>query len=129
MRLEDIVKEWTDLGKQDLATARFLMTMRPIPFEIIGFLCQQAVEKHLKAFLIQNGQEPDKTHNLVFLLSGCETYNQEFHALSDFCSQLNVYAVRTRYPHHGILDLEMIKKALAAAQETVAAIAEKLTTE
>jgi len=49
MRLEDIVGEWADLGKQDLATARFLMTMRPIPFEIIGFLCQQAVEKYLKA--------------------------------------------------------------------------------
>jgi hypothetical protein len=27
MRLEEIVREWAELGKQDLSTARFLLTM------------------------------------------------------------------------------------------------------
>jgi HEPN domain-containing protein len=82
MRLEDIVKEWANLGKQDLTTAQFLLAMRPVPLEIVEFLCQQSVKKHLKAFLIQNGQEPDKTHNLVFLLSKCEAYPRQYADLS-----------------------------------------------
>jgi HEPN domain-containing protein len=129
MRLEDIVKEWVELGKQDLATAQFLLTMRPVPLEIVGFLCQQSVEKHLKAYLIQNGQEPDKTHNLVFLLASCEAFTADFRVLSDNCSQLNMYAVKTRYPYPENLDLEMIKMALSRAQDVVKAITNHLRVE
>jgi HEPN domain-containing protein len=126
MRIEDIVKEWAELGKQDLATAQFLLTMRPVPLEIVGFLSQQSVEKHLKAFLIQNGQEPGKTHNLVFLLTCCEAFTADFKVLSDSCSQLNMYAVRTRYPYPEHLDLEMIKKALVTANDVITVIARHL---
>ncbi len=129
MRLEEIVREWAELGKQDLSTARFLLTMRPVPLEIIGFLCQQAVEKHLKAFLIQNGQEPDKTHNLVYLLSCCQSFSTDLASLADDVSQLNVYAVKTRYPYPGSLALEGIMNALETAAGAVRRIDAKLVLE
>jgi len=69
MRLEDFVAEWTGKGLTDLGSAKFLLSMRPIPLEVIGFHCQQAVEKYLKAYLVARGVEPEKTHDLVELIS------------------------------------------------------------
>ena len=51
MQLKDLVREWLQKARQDLDSAKFLSGMKPLPKEIIGFHCQQAVEKCLKAFL------------------------------------------------------------------------------
>ncbi len=60
MQLEKISAEWVESGNQDLASAVFLMNMRPIPLEIVGFLCRQSVEKYLKAFIVSKNVEPRK---------------------------------------------------------------------
>lgn len=37
-----IVKEWFSLGKKDIESAKFLRKMKPVPFEIICYHCQQS---------------------------------------------------------------------------------------
>ena len=86
MKLEGLVYEWLDLGRQDLASAEFLLAMSPMPLEVIGFHCQQALEKHLKAFLVQQGTEPERTHDLLFLLQSCLTYDPSLEALKEACA-------------------------------------------
>ena len=51
MNYRDLSKEWLDYATKDLASARFLLKMKPQPREIICFHCQQAAEKALKAYL------------------------------------------------------------------------------
>ena len=46
--------EWLDFAYMDLSAAEHLLTMRPLPVEIICYHCEQAAEKFLKATLVQN---------------------------------------------------------------------------
>lgn len=45
--------EWLDFAYMDLSAAEHLLTMRPLPVEIICYHCEQAAEKFLKATLVQ----------------------------------------------------------------------------
>ena len=45
MNNKDIAKEWFDLATKDFECAKFLLNMKPVPFEIICYHCQQCVEK------------------------------------------------------------------------------------
>ena len=59
--------EWLDFAYMDLSAAEHLLTMRPLPVEIICYHCEQAAEKFLKATLVQFDREPPKTHDLILL--------------------------------------------------------------
>lgn len=126
MLLEQIVREWTTKGDNDLASALFLMDMRPIPLEVIGFHCQQAVEKYLKAYLVLKGNEPEKTHDLVLLLERCMAYDSTFFSLSGSCALLSDFAVETRYPNSISLYFETVSRALTQAKDAVAYIAARI---
>ncbi len=41
------VGEWLAYAKHDLDSANFLLSMKPMPIEIICFHCQQVVQKQL----------------------------------------------------------------------------------
>ena len=60
--------EWLDFAYMDLSAAEHLLTMRPLPVEIICYHCQQAVEKAIKAIIISYGAQGGmpKKHNLSF---------------------------------------------------------------
>lgn len=60
--------EWLDFAYMDLSAAEHLLTMRPLPVEIICYHCEQAAEKFLKATLVQFDREPPKTHDLKLRL-------------------------------------------------------------
>jgi HEPN domain-containing protein len=72
--------------------------MRPTPKDIIGFHCQQAVEKCLKAILVFNDIEPPRQHDLLYLNSSCRSHSElpsiDIHVLS----RLNPYSVEHGYP-------------------------------
>lgn len=53
---EQVVKEWIERGKHDLEVAKILLTEEEYS-DIVLFHIHQAVEKHLKGFLIYNGWE------------------------------------------------------------------------
>lgn len=126
MQLEKISAEWVESGNQDLASAVFLMNMRPIPLEIVGFLCRQSVEKYLKVFIVSKNVEPEKTHDLLFLPKACTEFDEEFFTLTDACARLTDYAVKVRYPHPGVLDEAAVKSGLSQATVAVRFIEKKL---
>ena len=54
------------------------------------------VEKLLKAFLIANGKEIRKTHNIEFLLSECSDFDESFKEIDPL--NLSDFGVEVRYP-------------------------------
>ena len=82
--------EWLDFAYMDLSAAEHLLTMRPLPVEIICYHCEQAAEKFLKATLVQFDREPPKTHDLI--------------QLCKLCCELTPYGVQVRYPSNLELD-------------------------
>ena len=99
------VDEWIKYGNMDLESAKYLLNMKPLPFEIICYHCQQAVEKYIKAYIVSCDEELNKIHDLIELNKICKKHDEDFEQMDIMCSELNNYSVIIRYPFH-TLDLE-----------------------
>jgi len=93
--ISDKTKKWLERVDYDLQTAdAMLNTGRYI---YVVFMCQQAVEKVLKAFINNKGKEVLPIHNLRRLLENSELINElneEQMMKLDFLSQ---YYINARY--------------------------------
>ncbi len=86
MKNGDIVKEWIKYSMMDLSSAHHLYaTMLPKPIEIICYHCQQSAEKILKAFLLSNNWELERTHDLRKLCMLSEQFNETFIDIRNEC--------------------------------------------
>jgi len=63
-------------------------------FSIAAFLCQQAIEKALKALLIQRTKAFPKIHDLTHLARSLDAPEK----IVTLCAQLNTAYVASRYP-------------------------------
>lgn len=95
--IQELVTEWMRRARSDLVLAGLTEDERIAP-EILVFHAQQAVEKALKALLVQRQIEYPYTHAIGPLLNLCRTAGFEgTEALGD-AAILTRYAVATRYP-------------------------------
>lgn len=60
-------------------------------------VCQQCAEKYLKAYLIQQGDVPDRAHNLEDLLNDCVKHDATLTARMPEAQELNRWSVDPRY--------------------------------
>ncbi len=66
MKLSDKVSFWVDSGDYDLKSAKAMQKTGRYVYTV--FLCQQALEKYLKAtYLKRTSKEAPRSHNLVYL--------------------------------------------------------------
>lgn len=94
---KNILMQWMQKAANDLLAAKILIDANPLILDIACFHCQQATEKYLKAFLILHNREIGYTHNLDFLVNECAEIDPDFKDLDT--KNMNLYAVRARYPH------------------------------
>lgn len=113
-----LVKDWLRFARENILLARSGMKEEFSPYHTICFLCQGSAEKYLKAFLIWNGWELKKTHDLVELLGYCVDYDTGFEDFKEECLLLNEYITEGRYP--GDLPFEDITER--DAQEAIDAV-------
>jgi HEPN domain-containing protein len=93
------LRQWIEIAENDFAAARYMAeAMRPVPYEIVCFHCQQAAEKYLKWVLVLNDIDPPKIHDLEELEKLCEGIVPQFETLYEKCAALTEYAVHSRYP-------------------------------
>lgn len=90
------IKQWIFKANEDVLVINKLTESEFIATSSVCFHCQQAVEKYLKAFLISNGIEIKKTHNIEFLLSECEDIDTDFAGIDP--KNLSDFGVEVRYP-------------------------------
>jgi HEPN domain-containing protein len=97
----DHVKSWIEKAEHDFISAQRLLEIEPMILDSACFHCQQAVEKLLKAFLIYNGLDIEKTHNIIFLLKQCASFDPVFATIDPL--NINAYAVNGRYPDDNLM--------------------------
>lgn len=119
MRLSDLVNEWLHKARQDIDSAKFLSNMKPLPKDIIGFHCQQAVEKCLKAYLVFHDIEPPRSHDLLYLKTKCKSIGGIPELDDTILSRLNPYAVEQRYPGEIDIDERELLSDLENSEELV----------
>src|SRR3990172_8785663 len=89
------VIQWVNQAQYDLETARALDASGRNLYVL--FCCQQAVEKLLKALIVdRTGDFPPRIHNLLRLAEEANVSgdNQQM----AFLAELSAYYLRTRYP-------------------------------
>ncbi|SHH96233.1 HEPN domain-containing protein [Desulfosporosinus lacus] len=109
-------QEWFNLAVMDMRSAEYLTNMKPVPIEIICYHCQQSVEKYLKGYLVLNGVNPPKTHDLDQLNKLCLKFSDAFADIADHCSDLTAYGVQPRYPMDLALEENDMNHALAGVK-------------
>ncbi len=93
----------------------------------ICFHAQQAVEKALKGFLVANGVQPEKTHDLLKLLTACVAFDAEFDAVNGDALYLQQFVIEARYPgDFPSFTLDQARRAYGAAQRIVGFVRERI---
>jgi HEPN domain-containing protein len=92
-------KAWMVKAWRDLETARRATEGVPPFYDVAVYHCQQAAEKAVKAFLVQQGKPYAKTHDIEVLVDLAGELDSSFDSLADAADALTPYATRFRYPN------------------------------
>ena len=90
--MREDVQKWLRIAKRDLNSATYAVEF--MDYSLTAFLCQQSVEKGLKAVYIKKFNDLKKTHDLFFLGRKVELPKK----LLSICEELNSFYFITRYP-------------------------------
>lgn len=88
---------WLDQSLKDLDDARFCA--QGGRYHLACFLCQQAAEKALKAFLYLKGHQVVWGHSVAELISDAAADDSRFEGLREKGARLDRYYIPTRYPN------------------------------
>ncbi len=128
--LRDEVFEWLSRARNDIYGADVLSSVDPPAPGIACYLCQQAVEKAFKAFLVWRQTPFRRTHDLEYVLDLCAGIEGDFEKLRGATKVLNPCAAQFRYPgRHPDPAPERAREALRLARETLAFVLERLPEE
>ncbi|MBI5177151.1 HEPN domain-containing protein [Candidatus Micrarchaeota archaeon] len=108
--------KWFEKAREDLHAAEY--NFKGGEFDVAAFLCQQAVEKALKALYLKKFSKLTKTHDLVFLANELGVPQK----LVDYCKEVGPAFIYTRYPDiEEVTDMERTSGLfLAYAKEVIA---------
>ncbi len=99
--LQAYVESWLNKAEHDLLSAQRLLEIEPLILDNACFHCQQAIEKCLKAYLIYNEFDIQKTHDIIALLNQCSNFDSIFGTIDPM--DINAYAVNGRYPDANLM--------------------------
>ncbi len=93
--MDDLSREWADRSQYDVETADAML--KAGRYLYVLFCCQQAVEKALKAAIVQRTNKmPPRIHQLMRLVELARVAVEERHA--NFLRELSNYYIPSRYP-------------------------------
>lgn len=123
----EFYRQWLAKAGQDLGAAKLLLREETSFLGAVGFHCQQAAEKYLKAFLTWHQIDFPKTHDIDELLDLVATTNAKLAKSLRSATILTDYGVETRYPGDAPeLTLEQAREAVKLAEVTRKAILKAL---
>ncbi len=124
--------EWLRYAEGDLNVAEREMKAEMPVYHLVCFLSQGAAEKFIKGFLIAQGWELEKIHDIVRLLKTCQPFDTVLARMTTEGAILNQHITAGRYP--GDIGVAAIGKAeadeaLQAARRIRARVLELLKTD
>ena len=133
--MPDFKKEglrWLNQSRQDLEDANF--NRDGAKFNVSCFLCQQAAEKAVKAYLYYRGAEDVWGNSLIDLCEDAKLFDMFFDTIKSEARQLDKYYYITRYPEFlpgGIaseaFQREDADRAIELSQIVVEFVGERIT--
>ena len=95
--MKPIVKKWIEISDYDFETGRAMFKSRRYLY--VAFMCQQAVEKIIKALIVLNQDEyPPKIHKVESLALKANLGDELNEEQKDFLSELSFFYLNNRYP-------------------------------
>jgi len=94
----DLVRQWLVKAREDLTAAEILVAQQSPLLGIIGFHCQQAAEKYIKAFLVLHDIKFTKTHDIALLIDLIGNVDNSLADVLHDAIILSDYGVDVRYP-------------------------------
>jgi HEPN domain-containing protein len=93
--MDDVSEQWAERARYDLDTADAMF--KAGRYLYVLFCCQQAVEKALKAVIVETtGKLPPRIHNLPRLAEVAKIKSD--HEQARFLGELSAYYIQSRYP-------------------------------
>jgi HEPN domain-containing protein len=113
------IEEWKEIARRDWE--RIKRNLREGDAEAAGFFFQQALEKYLKAFLLERKWELRKIHTLTTLLDYAVEHSPHLEEFRALCERVTDYYFIERYPRLATPELkpEHIKKDLIEAKKFI----------
>ncbi|MCK4605309.1 MAG: HEPN domain-containing protein [Deltaproteobacteria bacterium] len=93
--MDNIVAHWVERAEYDLDTAKAMLDTGRYLY--VGYMCQQAAEKLLKAIIAQQNKENLPIHNLSRLVEVAEIKNHLNSEQFNFLAELTPYCIEARY--------------------------------
>jgi len=107
MEKSEKVAYWIDRAMYDLKTAEAMFRTSRYVYSV--FMCQQAIEKAIKAcYIPQFNNEAPRTHNLTYLISLISFDPGEKYG--ELCAELTSYYIESRYPDYKQMVSKMVNK-------------------
>jgi len=102
---KSLVTETADVlaekAEKDIITIKALLAKKFYPedlmYDIMSFHATMAVEKLLKSYIISNGRDIEKTHNIEYLRKAAMKIDNSFEKIEDDCVLLNKFTPNLRY--------------------------------
>lgn len=88
---------WIELADYDLETAKAMLKSKR--FLYVGYMCNQVIEKMLKAYYVKaKGEQPPYTHKLIRLAEESNLYKMFSDEQKDFLDIISPLNIEARYP-------------------------------
>jgi HEPN domain-containing protein len=93
--MDKYVSHWFERAEYDLETAMAMLEAKRYLY--VAYMCQQAIEKLLKAIIAQHGKENLPIHNLNRLAELAELSGELQGEQVDLMAELTAYNIEARY--------------------------------
>lgn len=93
--MDSITRQWIERAEYDLKSIPSVLDGRRYLY--VAFMCQQSLEKMLKAVISSQGKAPPFVHNLVRLAQDANCYEALEENQRVLLADLNPYYIKARY--------------------------------
>ena len=93
--MDKVVGHWVERSKYDLDTAKVMLDTGRYLY--VAYMCQQTIEKMLKAIIAQQGKENFPIHNLNRLAEIASISDKLTSEQFNFLAELTPYHIEARY--------------------------------
>lgn len=114
--------DWLRVARQDWH--RIHVMLADGDGDAAGLFLQQAIEKFLKAFLLEHGWKLKKVHTLQSLLDDAAAFKPALASFRPFCEKVSGFYFAERYPSLGGdgLDSEDVRREIDSARSLILAL-------
>ncbi len=116
--------DWMRIAEKDLKRVEKLLADKDV--ELAGFCLQQAVEKFLKSYLLSQGWQLRRIHNLDALLDDAITYDASLEDFRSVCQKVSGFYFVERYPF--VIETGITKEDISTSLERIKELVNKLRT-